>query len=492
MQLEAGRPSTAGSRARWTAASTRALAILALALGGVWPAAPAQARGETRIHDRRDVEGLEFRDRRARRAARREARLAFRARGRRFEIDLEENRGLMAALPAARRERMRRRHEVFRGALAGRPDSWVRLTRSGARWRGLVFDGQELMALEPGVRGGPPSLYRLRDVAVDGSCAVDPHDESLPSMAGLVDELGEDPGALPPALRAASSQLDVALVADRFFVQEVPDPEGTALAILNGVDGIYSEQLGVSLRVVELQLLSQDQGLTSTDASTLLGQLSSYTRLGNVQNPGLVHLLTGRNLNGSTIGIAYLNVLCNSRFGVGLSEMLGSSLGATTVLVAHELGHNFGAPHDNQGGSVCASTPSGFIMNPSLISSADSFSSCSLDQMALEVAGATCLSEIAEPEVPACSNGIDDDGDGLIDELEDPGCSGPDDTDEIEECADGLDNDGDGLIDFGQDPECLAAEQWSETDPRCGFGFEIAPVLLALMVRRRRARRAAA
>jgi hypothetical protein len=71
---------------------------------------------------------------------------------------------------------------------------------------------------------------------------------------------------------------------------------------------------------------------------------------------------------------------------------------------------------------------------------------------------------------PACANGRDDDGDGLID-LADPGCasendssevthdsgcSSPDDPTEAEQCRDGLDNDGDGLTDAA-DPGC-----WSD------------------------------
>lgn len=68
---------------------------------------------------------------------------------------------------------------------------------------------------------------------------------------------------------------------------------------------------------------------------------------------------------------------------------------------------------------------------------------------------------------PQCSDGIDNDGDGLIDYPADPGCDdpldnseadtppgGPGDDDPITECNDGFDNDGDGLID-DEDPGCF-------------------------------------
>ena len=59
---------------------------------------------------------------------------------------------------------------------------------------------------------------------------------------------------------------------------------------------------------------------------------------------------------------------------------------------------------------------------------------------------------------PVCSDGIDNDEDGLVDFgsgiTNDPGCSGPNDTDEgddpsVPECRDGVDNDGDGFADYG-------------------------------------------
>ncbi len=106
--------------------------------------------------------------------------------------------------------------------------------------------------------------------------------------------------------------------------------------------------------------------------------------------------------------------------------------------------------------------------------------------------------------ITQCNNGIDDDGDGLID-LNDPGCSNSGDNDEgnpknpagffcsnssqcqtglvcsggtcqdLSECSDGLDNDGDGKIDFPADPGCVNAADDSEQNlPPPGF-IEITP-----------------
>lgn len=63
-----------------------------------------------------------------------------------------------------------------------------------------------------------------------------------------------------------------------------------------------------------------------------------------------------------------------------------------------------------------------------------------------------------------CSDGLDNDGDGLTDFPADPGCDAPDDSTEPETCTNGLDDDGDGLVDFGADPGCVASTDNSERE----------------------------
>ena len=70
---------------------------------------------------------------------------------------------------------------------------------------------------------------------------------------------------------------------------------------------------------------------------------------------------------------------------------------------------------------------------------------------------------------PACSDGIEDDGDGLTDFPNDPGCASAGDLDErspLLACDDGADNDGDGLTDYPADPGCKDPASALE-NPRC-------------------------
>lgn len=87
--------------------------------------------------------------------------------------------------------------------------------------------------------------------------------------------------------------------------------------------------------------------------------------------------------------------------------------------------------------------------------------------------GSLCI-EIVQPTY-VCSNGVDDDGDGLTD-LSDSGCSSATDDDENNgedpteyACSDGFDNDGDGLADYPSDPGCIANNDNNEyniSDPQ--------------------------
>ena len=75
-----------------------------------------------------------------------------------------------------------------------------------------------------------------------------------------------------------------------------------------------------------------------------------------------------------------------------------------------------------------------------------------------------------------CEDGIDNDGDGAIDEA-DPGCTGAIDDfwerEEGAECDDGIDNDGDGLIDLADEEDCdNSADPYEGTRSSCDDGYD--------------------
>jgi hypothetical protein len=131
--------------------------------------------------------------------------------------------------------------------------------------------------------------------------------------------------------------------------------------------------------------------LTSTAGGALLDQLSAYRQANAaVRARGLAHLVTGKDLDGNTAGIAYVGTVCDAKLGVSLSQQsFGTTISA--LIMAHELGHNFGAAHDGEAGTPCANVNGGFIMAPS-VSGFASFSQCSVASMRPVIQGASCVS----------------------------------------------------------------------------------------------------
>lgn len=333
--------------------------------------------------------------------------LSFAAFGRHFLLVLEPNDRLIAALPQAQRQALAQQLRLYRGRIADVEGSWVRLTQRGDVLSGMLWDGTELYVIDavdevasslsqaPAAGAAPSLIYRLSDtLASDAQCALERSDQPVHDYRALVEELRQ----LLPASAAATQQLNLAIIADTQFVQSNPaSPAAAVVTRMNVVDGIFSEQVGVHLNLAEIRPLQNNGPLIATDPGTLLNQLGTFVTSPGFTNPGLTHLFTGRDLNGSVIGIAYLSSLCSARFGVGLSEVRGGGT-AGALIVAHELGHNFGAPHDNQGGSACAGTPGTFLMNP-FINGSDTFSPCSLDQIRPNVLNAACIADL--PNTPS-------------------------------------------------------------------------------------------
>ncbi|MDC0358134.1 M12 family metallo-peptidase [Oligoflexia bacterium] len=81
----------------------------------------------------------------------------------------------------------------------------------------------------------------------------------------------------------------------------------------------------------------------TTDYDALLTDFTSYD-VGNNDPVPLAHLFTGRDLDGSVIGYAFMNGVCSNNFNKGLSQDLNSAAN-TAIVFGHEVGHNFNAGH---------------------------------------------------------------------------------------------------------------------------------------------------
>jgi len=338
--------------------------------------------------------------------------MSFDALGRRFDLELEPNSRLVSV---ARQNPLLDGVDIYRGELAGRPGSWARIVVSNGMPSGLFWDGDEMYAIEaPGdsiVQSNVSVIYRLADAQIApgsmscGSASMATTDSA--AMNGLLDELGDisqAPGAI--------SELEMGAIGDFEFTNSKGGDAAAVTAIttrLNNVDGIFSQHTGVQISVTTIETFStsiDSDPFTESESGALLDELSDYRSTMPAQNSnGLTHLYTGRDLDGTTVGIAWTGALCSNFFGAGLSEGNGSST-FDSLVAAHEIGHNFGAPHDGQSGSACESETGSFLMAPS-INGSDQFSSCSVAEMSddIEIARASCIGALPSIDMEVALSG---------------------------------------------------------------------------------------
>jgi hypothetical protein len=332
------------------------------------------------------------------------ANLRVQAFGRTFELELEDNSRLLRATSAATRARFGA-IQLLKGTIKDAPGSWVRLTLNQGSYSGAFWDGSELYAIAPRIaidsasltpmRPGATGIYRLSDTQgglFDGTCAVAgtaaPSTSPLAKFRSLIGELRAAAGT---AFAAAPREIEVSMIGDFEFTTRFGSSAAQAmLDRMNVVDGIFSSQVGVTTIPTDfITFPANTDPFTSSEPSTLLEQLGNYRNAtAVVRSRGLAHLLTGRQLDGNIVGIAYLGSVCTARNGAGLTEV--STFIDSPLVMAHELGHNFGAPHDAEAGSPCASTPANFLMAPEINFSSE-FSACSLQQIQARLQSASCV-----------------------------------------------------------------------------------------------------
>ncbi len=336
-------------------------------------------------------------------------RFRFDAMGRSFDLLLEPNSNFLSA---SARASLPDSIGIYRGRLANNPDSWARLVIHDGVATGMFSDGDELFVIEPPgdspVSSPSTVVYRLADTFVEaGAMSCGSHQLSG-NGAGLYKAVVAGVGVANQQGPGAVSEIDIGAVGDFEFTSAAggdANAQARIVARLNMVDGIYSQDLGIQINVPLVETFSDaaDPFSDETDPGMLLNELRAYRQNTPAQNAlGLTHLYTGRDLNGSTVGVAFDNVLCRTGAGSGLSEGNGSAA-FDSLVAAHEIGHNFGAPHDGVPGA-CEAEPMTFIMAPQ-VNGSTQFSQCSISIMQANAAAASCVTALPTVDMSVALSG---------------------------------------------------------------------------------------
>lgn len=152
-------------------------------------------------------------------------------------------------------------------------------------------------------------------------------------------------------------------------------------AIVNAAEVVYQEQLGIRFAIVRQHVYADGSPYVDLDASALLASFKK-----NPENPANLgfnlltfnddvdakYLFTGKELNGTTVGLSYIGAMCwSSKDAYGLVQDVYREINVSAFL--HEMGHTLGAQHD-------VSDATG-IMYPQLGLDRRHFSPTSLDQI---------------------------------------------------------------------------------------------------------------
>lgn len=313
--------------------------------------------------------------------------------------------------------------KLYQGSINGIDNSWIAISAINDKWSGLAsaynklyeIDGKTFNSVigkygQLNINGVllAEELAFLEDYDINHICPLDHSNYEKSSTA--VSQILPSPEYIANdsplfAVQGINTAANVALAIDEFCTARYGNNNAVAraLSLLNSADAIYRKDLGIALKNIALRAYTQSNKLpinnkNDKNAFSLINDvLINQNDVFKSSEKTLGALITCRDLSvagagNAVAGVAYIATTCeliNGQNGaISISEDLRSQ-GFAAVILAHEIGHNFGARHD-PGSTSCPTSK--FIMSPFLNPQAlpTEFSSCSRTDIANHISTGNC------------------------------------------------------------------------------------------------------
>ncbi|MGA0419754.1 MAG: M12 family metallo-peptidase [Phycisphaerales bacterium] len=268
--------------------------------------------------------------------------------------------------------------KTYRGHVVGDPESTVWATIDNGRfWATVQREGFEDLVIEPvdplavfRGRALPHFVFESSAVVPDGrGCGndlfdMDPH--------GFGDGAPGDQGGIAGANEYL---VEIGIDSDYEFFQKngsnVANTVNDIESIMNGVNTVYRRDVGIFYEITTIIVRSgsNDGYSGTTNIETLLCEFRNRWNSApetSIQRD-MAQMFSGKSMQGSVIGLAWLGVVCNdSGSGCGsfgnlaysvVESRYTTSYNLRVSLSAHEMGHNWNSDHCSGGTChiMCAS-----------------------------------------------------------------------------------------------------------------------------------------
>jgi hypothetical protein len=321
--------------------------------------------------------------------------------------------------------------ELYQGTAPEVPGSWVAASYHDGEWQGLASLYGKLYELKgAGLSGRALSIIGNNDsVSMEATemdltgemdmtnmCAIPhtPADVTKSALATIMpntNTAGQNNIAF--AVGGITQAVNVVLALDQFHTaMYANDSVPRAMRILNNIDAIYRNSLGIALNNTAIQSFDNNNPLFAgiTDAEMLLTlAINNQANVFGNSPRTLGALITARDIQVPLIGngvagIAPVNATCVVQNGLNIAISVNEdafSEAVSSIIIAHEMGHNFGANHDgpipNPANAIC---PAGAnIMSPSVVNGLTAFSNCSRTEINAHIANGNCYKEPIDIEL---------------------------------------------------------------------------------------------